>query len=143
MVLSFTYLKISIIKILVPDCSTFELDVSLLCIDHIWIKYVIQAEASIVLLIILISQVLLRKGYFSIFLFYILLLIVVHNKLQCFQFLETHDHFRPYRPCANTRNRTLWINWPFSFYYALKPPSIFTHMLPADCERDKDERATL
>lgn len=96
---------------LVSDSSGPKLNKSLLCSDHIWINCAIQSEASIVLLILLISQVLSRKRCSAIFLLHmlILILIIARNILRCFQFLETHDNLRPNRSRANTWNHTLWI----------------------------------
>ena len=95
----------------IPDSSGFELDRTRLYSEYIWINYAIQSEASIVLLIIFFSRILLRKRCSAIFLCHILLLIlsVARNILQCYRFFEIYHHLGPDRPRAYARKCTLWI----------------------------------
>ena len=71
----------------------------------------IQSEASILLLVLLISQILSKKRCSVLFLWHTLLpiLIIARNVLRCFQFSKIYDHFRPNRPDAFTGSYTLWI----------------------------------
>ena len=98
-------------SLLVFESSDLKLKKSIPWSDHLWVNYAIQLEVSFVLLIILLSQVLSRKRYSTIFILYSLLLIltVIRNVLQCFQLSSNFHHFSSNPPRADSINPTLWI----------------------------------
>ena len=97
--------------VLVTESSDLELNKSLPWSDHLWVNYAIQSEVSVILFIILLSQVLSRKRCSTIFILHILLLILIitRNILQCFQLSPNYDHFKSNRPRADGENPALWI----------------------------------